>query len=144
MLSVSALPHLRAMTVWITHDMGYVKQASVGFSGVIFTLALMESYRSTQPTRQVFGMIQVPTRMYPWVLLVMLSVRFPSGGGEVECCGSMSALRVGNKEELEMTRRSWRWIDPSIVFPRLQETGCFLVVLVLCFMQQYCITRSEC
>lgn len=69
------LPLCRVMTVWVTHDPKYVNQASVGFSGVIFTLALMESYRSTQPTRSVFGMMQVPTRMYPWVLLVLLSVR---------------------------------------------------------------------
>lgn len=64
----------RVMTVWVTNDPQYAHQHAVGFSGVIFTLALMESYRSTQPTRSVFGMIQVPTRLYPWVLLVMLSV----------------------------------------------------------------------
>ena len=69
---------LRVMTVWVTHDMTYVNQASVGFSGVIFTLALVESYMSTQPTRSVFGFFQVPTRMYPWVLLVLLSVRPPA------------------------------------------------------------------
>lgn len=58
--------------------MSYINQASVGFSGVIFALALIDSYRSTQPTRSVFGFVQVPTRMYPWVLLVLLSVRPPS------------------------------------------------------------------
>lgn len=63
------------MTVWIAHDMKYVNQASVGFSGVIFTLALIDSYLSTQPTRSMFGFFQVPTRVYPWVLLVLLSVR---------------------------------------------------------------------
>ena len=61
------------MTMWVTNDPKYVHQHAIGFSGVIFTLALMESYRSTQPTRSVFGMIPVPTRMYPWVLLVVLS-----------------------------------------------------------------------
>lgn len=63
------------MTQWFTHDIQYVRQHAVGFSGVIFTLALVESYRSTQPTRSVFGMLRVPTRLYPWVLLVVLSVR---------------------------------------------------------------------
>lgn len=63
------------MTVWITRNMSYVNQASVGFSGVIFTLALMDCYLSTQPTRSLFGFVQVPTRLYPWVLLVLLSVR---------------------------------------------------------------------
>lgn len=66
------------MTVWVTNDPQYVYQHAVGFSGVIFTLALIESYRSTQPTRSVFGMVQVPTRLYPWVLLVVLSVSVES------------------------------------------------------------------
>ncbi|CAM9169986.1 unnamed protein product [Ectocarpus fasciculatus] len=79
------------MTVWVTHDPKYVNQASVGFSGVIFTLALMESYRSTQPTRSVFGMIQVPTRMYPWVLLVLLSVFMPN----ISFVGHLSGILVG-------------------------------------------------
>ena len=59
---------------WVTNDAQYVHQRVVGFSGVIFTLAVMESYRSTQPTRSVFGMVRVPTRVYPWVLLIVLSV----------------------------------------------------------------------
>lgn len=71
----------RALTMWITQDMKYVNQGSVGFSGVIFTLALIQSYRSTQPTRSVFGMVQVPTRIYPWVLLIVLSVRWISVKG---------------------------------------------------------------
>ncbi|CAN0076885.1 unnamed protein product [Ectocarpus sp. 12 AP-2014] len=79
------------MTVWVTHDPKYVNQASVGFSGVIFTLALIESYRSTQPTRSVFGMMRVPTRMYPWVLLVLLSVFMPN----ISFVGHLSGILVG-------------------------------------------------
>ncbi|CAM9404675.1 unnamed protein product [Laminaria digitata] len=80
-----------AMTMWVTNDPGYALQRAVGFSGVIFTLALMESYRSTQPTRSVFGMINVPTRMYPWVLLVVLSVFIPG----ISFMGHLSGILVG-------------------------------------------------
>eukprot|EP00903_Cladosiphon_okamuranus_P018372 g16901.t1 len=79
------------MTVWITHEMSYVHQASVGFSGVIFTLALVESYRSTEATRAVFGYFHVPTRMYPWVLLVLLSVVMPG----ISFAGHLSGILVG-------------------------------------------------
>lgn len=65
------------MTVWIMHDLQYVHQHAVGFSGVIFTLALMECYGSTVPTRSIFGILQVPTKLYPWALLCVLSVRKP-------------------------------------------------------------------
>lgn len=76
--------------MWITHDMTYVNQASVGFSGVIFTLALIDSYLSTQPTRSLFGFVQVPTRMYPWVLLVLLSVSPPCLRVVRRCCTQCS------------------------------------------------------
>ncbi|CAM9823611.1 unnamed protein product [Ascophyllum nodosum] len=79
-----------AMTWW-THDMKHVRQQAVGFSGVIFTLALMESHRSTQPFRTVIGLIRVPTRMYPWVLLVLLSVMIPG----ISFMGHLSGILVG-------------------------------------------------
>ncbi|CAM9436154.1 unnamed protein product [Pylaiella littoralis] len=111
-----------AMTVWITHNMQYVNQASVGFSGVIFTLALLESYRSTQPTRSVFGMIQVPTRIYPWVLLVLLSVFMPG----ISFMGHLSGILVGVMHVYGLTKplmpsagsfiemESYGWVQNSI------------------------------
>lgn len=68
------LVYLRALTMWITHDPQYVYQHAIGFSGVIFTLALMENHRSTAPYRSIYGFIQVPTKLYPWALLIILSV----------------------------------------------------------------------
>lgn len=80
-----------AMTMWVTNDPGYANQQAIGFSGVIFTLALMESYRSTQPTRLLFGMVQVPTRVYPWVLLIVLSVVIPG----ISFMGHLAGILVG-------------------------------------------------
>lgn len=64
----------RAMTMWITNDPQYINQHAVGFSGVIFTLALIECHGSSVPYRHIFGFIRVPTKLYPWALLVVLSV----------------------------------------------------------------------
>ena len=41
---------------------------------MIFTLAVIESHQSSAPTRSVMGMFNVPTKLYPWVLLVLLQV----------------------------------------------------------------------
>lgn len=46
----------------------------VGFSGVLFTFALLESYHTTEVTRSIFGIINVPAKMYPFILLVALQV----------------------------------------------------------------------
>ncbi|CAM9508428.1 unnamed protein product [Discosporangium mesarthrocarpum] len=80
-----------AMTFWITGDPQYVHQHSVGFSGVIFTLALMESHITTQAMRSVFGMFEVPTRTYPWVLMLLISILMPN----VSFMGHLSGILVG-------------------------------------------------
>jgi hypothetical protein len=36
---------------------------------------VMEAQRSTQPTRSVMGMLTVPTRLYPWALMLVLQAR---------------------------------------------------------------------
>ena len=47
----------------------------VGFSGVLFTLAVIESNLAmTSTTRPVFGTFAVPTWMYPLVLLFLLAL----------------------------------------------------------------------
>jgi hypothetical protein len=44
---------------------------------VIFTLAFIESHSSAEATHSVFGFFQVPSKLYPWVLLLLLQVRAP-------------------------------------------------------------------
>jgi hypothetical protein len=41
---------------------------------VLFTLAALESHLSGAPTRSVMGMMTVPAKVYPWVLLVLIQV----------------------------------------------------------------------
>jgi membrane associated rhomboid family serine protease len=48
---------------------GLMNQHSVGFSGVIFHLSVLECYLNAhESSRSVFGVLQVPTFTYPWVL----------------------------------------------------------------------------
>ena len=47
---------------------------AVGYSGVLFCYALIESFHSVELSRSVFGMFSVPTKSYPIILLVILQV----------------------------------------------------------------------
>lgn len=58
-------------------DLSYLRQHSVGFSGVIFALAVVDIYKSGGETRQVLGLFSVPAKVYPWVLLVVLQASPP-------------------------------------------------------------------
>ena len=56
------------------NSVGWLQYSSVGFSGVLFSAAVMESFLTREPTRSVFGCFTVPTKLYPWVLLAVLQV----------------------------------------------------------------------
>lgn len=64
----------------LQHDYSWYQRA-VGFSGVIFSVLMVETGvdSAIDPTRMrpVFGMIRVPAWLYPWVLLVLLQLIMP-------------------------------------------------------------------
>jgi membrane associated rhomboid family serine protease len=45
-----------------------MNQHSLGFSGVIFHLSVLESNLGTRSSRSVFGIFEVPAHIYPWAL----------------------------------------------------------------------------
>ena len=49
---------------------GLMEQHSIGFSGVIFHLSVLECNLGPHASRSVFGIFQVPSSLYPWVLYV--------------------------------------------------------------------------
>jgi hypothetical protein len=67
---------------------GFVSRDFPFLLQVLFTLAVIESHTAPSPTRQVMGFITVPSRLYPWVLLVLLQV------GEVTWCRILRYLRI--------------------------------------------------
>lgn len=62
------------LAFYVSHDLSWLNYHSVGFSGVLFALATQESFIAPSDTRSIFGFIQVPTRWYPWALLIALQV----------------------------------------------------------------------
>lgn len=59
----------------VTGDQSYMHSSSIGYSGVLFAYAGMEAFHSTQTSRSVFGIFSVPTKAYPFILLIVLQVR---------------------------------------------------------------------
>ena len=73
---------------------GYEKmmlQHSVGFSCVIFQLSVLESSINPDRTRSLFGLFSVPSRLYPWALLVFLQFVMPN----ISFLGHLSGILVG-------------------------------------------------
>lgn len=68
-----------------------IPTAAVGYSGVLFTYATLETYHSNVPTRSIFGLFNVPAKLYPWVLLVVLSLMLPG----ISFLGHLSGILVG-------------------------------------------------
>lgn len=93
--------------------------SAVGFSGVLFTYALLESYHTTVPTRSIFGFFNVPSKLYPWVLLVAISVIMPGVSFLGHLCGILVGMLVVTgymsivlpSKELYQDSDDWRWLE---------------------------------
>lgn len=66
-------------------------QHSVGFSGVIFQLSVLEANLSPSTARSVFGFFRVPAHLYPWALLLALQFILP----QVSFLGHLAGILVG-------------------------------------------------
>jgi hypothetical protein len=56
------------------NDMGQLRSSGVGFSGVLFCYAIIEANHTVEVTRSFYGMFNVPAKLMPFVLLVVLQV----------------------------------------------------------------------
>ena len=66
-------------------------QHSLGFSGVLFQLSVLEANLSPNSARSVFGVVRVPVYLYPWALLVALQVFMP----QISFVGHLAGIFVG-------------------------------------------------
>jgi membrane associated rhomboid family serine protease len=66
-------------------------QHSVGFSGVLFHFLVLDCNLASNTFRSLFGVVQVPTYLYPWLLLVALQFFLPN----LSFLGHLSGIATG-------------------------------------------------
>jgi membrane associated rhomboid family serine protease len=64
---------------------------SVGFSGILFHMTVLECNLSSTESRSLFGVVNVPTFLYPWVLLILLQFMIPG----LSFLGHLSGILTG-------------------------------------------------
>jgi membrane associated rhomboid family serine protease len=86
---------LYVTSLWAMSDMfdepSWMNVNAVGYSGILFTYSLVESFHAPELTRSLCGMISVPTKVYPLILLLVLSLVIPG----ISFMGHMCGLLVG-------------------------------------------------
>lgn len=108
-------------------------QHSVGFSGVLFHLSVLEAYQSKEASRSVFGFFRVPTKAYPWALLIALQIVIPN----VSFLGHLAGILAGTLQLFG----ALDFLFPSIDFMRKMELLGWLAAVVTA--QGYIITPEN-
>lgn len=80
------------MLAMIFDDPGQMQTGAVGYSGILFTYSIIESFHASEPTRSICGVISVPTKLYPLILLVLISVILPAISFTGHLCGVVAGL----------------------------------------------------
>ncbi|KAL9242535.1 hypothetical protein vseg_016526 [Gypsophila vaccaria] len=65
---------------------------SIGFSGILFSMIVMETSLSGIQSRSVFGLFNVPTKWYPWILLVVFQLLMTNVSFLGHLCGILSGF----------------------------------------------------
>ena len=79
--------------------------SAVGFSGVLFSLMVIDNTLSGGSKRSVLGLFLVPTEIYPWVMLLFMSLIMPN----VSLVGHASGLVVGYMYNMKILK----FLSPS-------------------------------
>ncbi len=73
------------------HAVCRITGTAVGFSGVLFALTVQESFLGAGSSRSLFGLVNVPSKLYPWAMLVAMQLILPGVSFE----GHLAGLLVG-------------------------------------------------
>lgn len=83
---------LIAYLAWcITGDYGWMLMSGVGYSGVLFCYAILESFHTTAESISLFGFCNVPAKWYPFVLLLLIQFLIPG----ISFIGHVSGVLFG-------------------------------------------------
>lgn len=71
-----------------------MKQHSLGFSGILFHLLVLESARNPNASQSIFGMTRVSSKVYPWAMLILMQVLLPN----ISFTGHLSGILCGTMQ----------------------------------------------
>ncbi|KAK4777212.1 hypothetical protein SAY86_005900 [Trapa natans] len=92
----NAVLHL-AIAILIAHNPFHpfeylMNECAIGFSGILFSLIVIETSLSGTQSRSIFGLFNVPAQWYPWILLVIFQILMSNVSLLGHLCGILSGF----------------------------------------------------
>ncbi|KAI9152998.1 hypothetical protein LWI28_004243 [Acer negundo] len=69
-----------------------MNECAIGFSGIIFSMIVIETSLSGVQSRSVVGLFNVPAKLYPWILLVLFQLLLTNVSFLGHLCGILSGF----------------------------------------------------
>ncbi|KAK2969164.1 hypothetical protein RJ640_009923 [Escallonia rubra] len=99
-----------------------LNECAIGFSGVLFSMIVIETSLSGVQSRSVFGLFNVPAKWYPWILLVAFQLLAPNVSLLGHLCGILSGFAY--------TFGVFNFLIPGISFFSVIESSSWLSTCV--------------
>lgn len=75
----------------VLRDPYQLQSSAVGYSGILFCYAVVEANHTFEVSRSMFGMFDVPAKLMPFVLLVLLQIFIPN----ISMLGHLAGVLMG-------------------------------------------------
>ncbi|CAN8267950.1 unnamed protein product [Cochlearia groenlandica] len=69
-----------------------VNECAIGFSGILFSMIVIETSLSGVTSRSVFGLFNMPAKLYPWILLIVIQLLMTNVSLLGHLCGILSGF----------------------------------------------------
>ncbi|GAB4834116.1 Rhomboid-like protein 15 [Ancistrocladus abbreviatus] len=74
------------------HYENFINECSIGFSGVLFSMIVIETSLSGVQSRSIFGLFNVPAKWYAWILLIVFQLLMTNVSLLGHLCGILSGF----------------------------------------------------
>ncbi|KAK1288933.1 Uncharacterized protein QJS10_CPB19g01227 [Acorus calamus] len=76
----------------LRHFPYFMEECAIGFSGIIFSMIVIETSLSGAQSRSVFGLFNIPSKWYPWILLLLFQLLATNVSLLGHLCGILSGF----------------------------------------------------